>query len=412
VTAQAPDEIRLSDPSFWLTADREQAFALLRSDRPVSWHEEPETKWSKAGRGYWAVVRHGDVRYASRATELFISSQGTELFDLPVDLARSYSGMVNMDAPEHPEMRAIVNIAFSPRRIATLEQTVERRADMIIDAVCERGECDFATEIADALPIAVICDLMGVPEADRNAVSRLSRQSHPFLVGTFDDAYRAARELIEYGKELLRTRLERPGDDLTSLLAAAEIDQERLGDDEAGTFFELLVTAGIETTGAAISHGLIALGEHAEQRALWHADYDGIASTAIEEILRWSTPVVHFRRTASAETELAGQLIAAGDKVVLFYNSANRDEAVFEAPGQFDVMRANNPHVTFGGGGPHFCLGAHLARLEMRVIFGRLFERLPDLTVSGPPKLTHSMFFNGVEALPCEFTAQTTERGI
>ena len=265
--------------------------------------------------------------YASRATELFVSGHGTELFDLPIDIARAYSGMVNMDPPEHTKMRAIVNIAFSPRRIAALEETVRRRADMIIDAVCARGECDFATEIATALPIAVICDLMGVPEADRAEISRLSRASHPLCDGTFDDAYRAVRELITYGKELLRARLESPSDDLTTVLAAAEIDHERLGDDDAGTFFELLVTAGTDTTGAAIAHGLIALCDNPDQLGLWQADFRQIAPTAIDEILRWSTPVVHFRRTASVDTELGGQDIAAGDKIVVFYNSANRDES-------------------------------------------------------------------------------------
>jgi cytochrome P450 len=385
-------------------ADGEAAFAYLRHNDPICWQEEPETKWSKVGRGYWAVVRHSDVRYASRATELFVSGYGTELFDLPIDIARAYSGMVNMDPPEHTKMRAIVKVAFSPRRIAALEKTVRRRADLIIDAVCARGECDFATEIATALPIAVICDLMGVPEADRAEISRLSRASHPLCDGTFDDAYRAVRELIDYGKELLRARLESPGDDLSTVLAAAEIDHERLGDDDAGTFFELLVTAGTDTTGAAIAHGLIALCDNPDQLGLWQADFSQIAPTAIEEILRWSTPVVHFRRTASVDTELGGQDIAAGDKIVLFYNSANRDETAFKAPERFDVTRSTNPHVTFGGGGPHFCLGAHLARLEMRIMFEQLFERLPDLALSGSPTLMHSMFFNGVNALPCKFT--------
>ena len=183
MNSQLLDEIRLSEPSFWRRADREAALAHLRHNNPICWQEEPETKWAKAGRGYWAVLRHSDVRYASRATELFVSGHGTELFDLPIDIARAYSGMVNMDPPEHTKMRAIVNIAFSPRRIAALEETVRRRADMIIDAVCASGKCDFATEIATALPIAVICDLMGVPEADRTEISRLSRASHPLCDG-------------------------------------------------------------------------------------------------------------------------------------------------------------------------------------------------------------------------------------
>ena len=400
---QASD-IRLSDPSFWQRPDRDDAFALLRRERPVDWQEEPPTIWSDGGRGYWAVTRHEDVREASRRPDVFASGHGTELFDLPADVARTYSGMLNMDAPEHTAMRAIVNAVFSPRRVATLAQDVQRSARAIIDDVSERGACDFAVEVADALPLAVICDLMGVPEADRRAIRRLSQSSHPLgdpEFGTFDDAYRAVGELIEYGKALLRERLERPSDDLGADLAAAGIDEE-----DGGTFFELLITAGIDTTGAAIAHGLLALSEDETQRTRWQADFDRLEVTAVEEILRWSTPVVHFRRTATADTELAGQPIAAGDKVVLFYNSANRDETVFEAPGSFDIARRHNPHVTFGGGGPHFCLGAHLARLELKTLFRELFERLPDITVSGTPVLMHSMFFNGVKSLPCEFTPQ------
>jgi cytochrome P450 len=403
VQSQASD-IRLSDPSFWQRPDRDEGFALLRRERPVDWQEEPPTVWSDGGRGYWAVTRHRDVREASRRPDVFASGRGTELFDLPADVARTYSGMLNMDAPEHTAMRAIVNAVFSPRRVASLARDVQRRACAIIDDVSERGACDFAVEVADALPLAVICDLMGVPEADRLAIRRLSQSSHPLgdpQFGNFDDAYRAVGELIEYGKALLRERLERPSDDLGAHLAAAGLDE-----DDGGTFFELLITAGIDTTGAAIAHGLLALSENETERARWQADFDRLELTAVEEILRWSTPVVHFRRTATADTELAGQPIAAGDKVVLFYNSANRDETVFEAPARFDVARRHNPHVTFGGGGPHFCLGAHLARLELKILFRELFERLPDITVSENPVFMHSMFFNGIKSLPCEFTPQ------
>lgn len=403
------DDLRLSEPSFWLRPDREEAFLLLRREAPVSWQEEPETIWSDGGRGYWAVTRHADVQRVTRETKIFVSGLGTELIDLPLDIARSFSGMINMDAPEHVRLRGIVNAAFTPRRIAQLEEDVRRRAVEIVNNVCERGECDFATEIADALPTAVICDLLGVPEADRDEISRLSRATHPLgdpEFGTFEDAYHAACELIEYGQALLSERLRRPNDDLTSALSAA-VAQGELSDQHAGTYFELLITAGIETTGAATAHGLFALSNHPDQRARWLSDYDNLAPTAIEEILRWSTPVVHFRRTATVDTELAGQRIAAGDKVVLFYNSANRDEAVFSAPATFDVTRSPNPHVTFGGGGPHFCLGAHLTRLEMTIIFKEIFDRLPDITIAGPPNLMHSMFFNGVKSMPCTFSPQS-----
>jgi cytochrome P450 len=372
----------------------------------VSWQREPQTVWSDGGRGYWAVTRLADIREVSKRTETFVSGEGTELIDLPPEVARSFSGLINMDAPEHVRLRAIVNAAFTPRQIGTLEAAVERRASEIVDRVCERGQCDFATEVADALPTAIICDLLGIPEADRDEISRISRATHPLgdpEFGTFNDAFGAARELIEYGKEAIEARGRAPAADLTNALAVA-VDQNVLAADDAGTYFMVLITAGIETTGAATAHGLLALTANPDERARWQADVDALALSAVEEILRWSTPVVHFRRTAAVDTEVAGQAIAAGDKVVLFYNSGNRDETVFDDPYRFDVGRTPNPHVTFGAGGPHFCLGAHLARLEMKVMFRELFSRLPDIEVSGDPVVMLSMFFNGVKSLPCAFT--------
>jgi cytochrome P450 len=348
----------------------------------------------------------------SKKTDVFVSGEGTELIDLPLDVARAFSGLINMDDPEHAGMRAIVNAAFTPRQIATLEELVSRRARTILNAVCERGECDFAREVADALPAAVICDLLGVPEADWPEVSRLSRATHPLgdpEFGTFDDAFSAVQELIAYGKSAIAERLESPADDLISALAV-EVRQGRLAENDAGTYFMVMVTAGIETTGAAIAHGLLALDERPNERRRWQNDVDGLMQSAIEEILRWSTPVIHFRRTAVTDTILGDQRVAAGDKVVLFYNSANRDEGVFDKPDEFDIGRAPNPHVTFGAGGPHFCLGAHLARLEMNVLFRQLFERFPDIAVAGARVAMHSMFFNGIKSLPCAFTPRVLSR--
>jgi cytochrome P450 len=397
----------LSEPSLWGSATREEVFASLREHDPVTWQEEPETIWSDRGRGYWAVVRHADVRHVSRNTDQFVSGLGTELFDLPVEVARSYSGMLNMDAPEHTRFRAHVKSAFSARRVGELGGRIRSSVRAILDSICENGSCDFAKDAADALPTAVTCDLLGVPRADRRAISSLSRTAVPLgdpEFGRLDDSFRAASELIAYGKQLRRERLRAPSDDLLTVLATEEVDGDRLDEDEVGTFFELLITAGIETTGAAIAHGLIALSEHPDQMNLWMSDFATHAVSAVEEILRWSTPVIHFRRTAVIDTEIAGIQMAAGDKVLVFFNSANRDEAVFDDPYSFDIGRAQNPHLTFGGGGPHFCLGAHLARLEIRILFEELLERLPDISVSGTPIYMHSMFFNGVKALPCEFT--------
>jgi len=322
-----------------------------------------------------------------------------------VDVARFYRGMLNMDAPEHTRYRAYVKAAFSARRVGTLAASVRSTVRAILDDVCENGSCDFARDVADPLPTAITCDLLGIPAADRASVAALSRSAVPLGDPEFGgraDSFRAVAELMDYGRQLRAERLRKPRDDLMTVLATLEIEGQRLGEDDVATFFELLVTAGIETTGAAAAHGLIAFALNPDH---WPTStFADDASAAVEEILRWSTPVVHFRRTALEETRIADVEIAAGDKVVVFFNSANRDESVFADPFRFDPRRWPNAHLTFGGGGPHFCLGAHLARLEINVLFDELFQKLPDIRLSGEPTYMHSMFFNGVKALPCEFT--------
>jgi len=399
--------VSLSQPDFWISPERESGFAALRQNHPISWQPELVTAWSDGGRGYWAVVTHSGVRAVSRDAKRFVSGRGTELFELPLDAVEAFSGMLNMDGARHAQMRSVVSGAFSPRYIAQLEPMIQAEADRIIDAVVERGECDFVSEIAEPFPTAVICEMMGIPESDRREIARLSRIAVPLgdaEYGSFDDALQAVLDLIEYAKELGRERQKHPREDLTTTLVMADAGGEHLTAEEMGTFFELLVTAGIETTAASIAHGMLALSEHPDQRTLLFGDYEHMAPHAVEEMLRWSTPVIHFRRTAIEDLELDGTAISAGDKVLMFYNSANRDERVFDAPDKFDITRNPNPHVTFGGGGLHFCLGAHLARLEMRVLFKTLQERLGTVEITGEPVLMHSMFFNGIKAMPCEFT--------
>jgi len=403
-----PTGFLLSDPGFWRSPEREAIFAGLRRDQPVIWQQEPATEWSPGGRGFWAVIRHAEVRDVTRRHEEFVSGLGTELFELPPALAEAYSWLLNMDGDRHTHIRAAAAAAFSPRRTGQLEEMVRRRAKSVVDAARERGACDLVTEVAEPFPLHVICDMMGVPGADRAEVARLSRISVPLgdaEFGDFSDALRAAFELIEYAKLIQRERRRKPADDLLTALMFAEVEGRRLSEDEVGSYFELLITAAIETTSAAISHGILALGHAPGQWARWRGDFAAFARGAVEEILRWSTPIIHFRRTAAMDATLAGAEVRTGDKVVLFFHSANRDELVFDDAYRFDITRHPNPHLAFGGGGRHTCLGAHLARLELRVMFEDLARRLPDLGGLGEPVLVQSMFINGVKSLPFTFPA-------
>jgi cytochrome P450 len=294
-----------------------------------------------------------------------------------------------------------------------LEDDVVRAARGVIDNVIDMGTCDFVTEIAAALPLKIICDMMGIPQSEYRFVFDRSN----VILGAGDPEYvtdlaelvpaicQAGQELSALVEDLARFRKERPTEDLTSALINAEIDGERLTMQEIGSFFVLLVVAGNETTRNAISHGMKALTDFPEQRRIWAQDFEAIAPTAVEEIVRWATPVMHFRRTVTHDTEIAGQRIREGEKVIMWYNSANRDEAVFDDPYRFDVRRTPNEHVGYGGPGPHFCLGAHLARREITIMFHELFRRVPDLAITGEPAYLLSFFINGIKHMPCELTA-------
>jgi cytochrome P450 len=263
-------------------------------------------------------------------------------------------------------------------------------------------------EIAAALPLQIICDMMGIPASDYAQIFEKTNVvlgvGDPEFGTSLDAAFTAAHELWTYAQEMGKERLDHPRDDIVTSLMQAEIDGERLTAAEFGSFFVLLTAAGNETTRNAISHGMLALTDHPDQKQIWMDDFDGVAPTAIEEIVRWATPVMHFRRSATEDTEIAGQEIKAGDKVVMWYTSANRDADAFDDPYAFDVRRAPNEHVGFGGGGPHFCLGAHLARREIRVMFEEIFRRLPDLEITGPPDYLQSGFIHGIKRMPCAFT--------
>jgi cytochrome P450 len=410
------DRPDLSDVErFWTApiAERAAAFAALREREPVPFFAEPQFVYLPQGPGYWALTRLDDLVEASRNAKVFTSGPGaTSIADMPPEFLEFYGSMINTDDPRHARLRRIVSRGFTPKRLAALTDDVQATATRIVDDVIDAGECDAVTAISARLPLKIVCDMMGVPESQYDFVFQKSN----VILGASDPEYvpdaenilvallSAGNELAELMRELGRHREQQPTSDVTSALVNAEIDGERLTPDELASFFILLVVAGNETTRNAISWGLQLLTDHPEQRAAWLADLDGVTPTAVEEIVRLASPVIYMRRTLAVDATLGGQAMAAGDKVLLFYWAANRDPAHFRDPDAFDVRRSPNPHVGFGGAGPHFCLGAHLARREMAVMFRELLTRIPDVHVSGEPRRLQSMFINGIKSLPVSFT--------
>ncbi len=415
------DGIDLSDAAFWTEPwpKRYAAFAALRALPSLAHFDDPVLDGALAdmlppGNGYYAVTRHADVVEASRHPERFCSGQGaTSIFDMPREMLEYFGGMINEDDPRHSRLRRIVSNAFNPRRVRAIEDGIEHVATDLVDHLLQLGSCDFVSEVAAALPLAIICDMMGVHESDRHTVFDASNvilsNGDPDFVPEGADPIaaflKAGATLSDLMEDLARERLARPTDDITSALVNANVDGEALDHGELASFFILLVVAGNETTRNAISHGLLALTEHPDQRAMWAADIDNVTGTAVEEIVRWASPVIFMRRTATVDTVLGGQQLRAGDKLLLVYPSANRDDTVFKQPEHFDVRRQPNPHVGFGGAGPHFCLGAHLARREIDVMFRQLLTRAPHLAVTGAPDRLQSSFINGIKHLPCDVQA-------
>jgi cytochrome P450 len=408
-------DIQLSDPAFW-TADRdhrEAVFRTLRDTPGLPFFEEWvfEDSPFPPGPGYFALTRHEDVFAASRNPQLFCSGGGVNITDLPVELNEFYGSMIAMDDPKHFRLRNLVAKGFTPKEVAKVERYVTDKAKGVVDRMLEAnpsGECDFVEWIAAPLPLQIICEMMGIPEADTEQVFAWTNvilgAGDPEYGGTYDNLMKVSLEIFAYAQAMGEDRRANPRDDLTSVLMAAEIDGDRLTPQEFGSFFILLVVAGNETTRNAISHGMRALTEHPDQRDLWYGDFEAHTKTAVEEIVRWASPVINFRRTATADTELSGQPIAAGQKVVLWYNSANRDERMYPDPYRFDVTRPITPaQVGFGAGGPHFCLGANLARREITVMFDELRRRVPDLRITGEPAYLESPFINGIKRLPCSW---------
>jgi len=393
-----------------------ETFAHLRATSPV--HRFPEATrkipgvnggWIEStGPGYWAVTRHADVVHVSRHPELFSSwLGGTQIFDPhnQMELDNFRQMMLNMDPPEHSKLRRIVQKAFVPRAIERLKESVHENAAEIVDDFANAGGGDFVEDLAAELPLRVLADLLGVPRDDRHLLfdwsNRLIGSDDPEFGGGDPVQYAAAfMEMFSYGNNIAEDRRANPRDDLVSVIANAEVEGERLSQVEFNMFWMLLVIAGNETTRNLLSGGTLALIEFPDQLERLVADR-ALLPTAIEEMLRYVSPVIHFRRTATQDTEVAGQPIAEGDKVVVYYPSANHDGDVFERPDEFDVGRTPNEHVAFGVG-PHFCLGAHLARQEIDAMFGLLLDRVPRLALTGPVERMQSAFINGIKHLPVE----------
>ena len=414
MTVAGMDGIDLSANEFWglPLAERAAAFARLRAEPHPRFFAEPEAPFAEPGPGYYALVRHADVAEASKHADVFSSAAGaTSIPDLPVEFNEYFGSMINMDDPRHARLRRIVSRAFSPRLIAKFEDDVRRVATASVDDLLATGPCDFVPNVAVKLPLKIICDMMGIPDdqydmvlANTNII--LSGADPEFISEDPDQAVLqilgAGQALADLLTGLAAARAKTPAEDLVSALVTANIDGEQLTTAELASFFILLVVAGNETTRNALSHALMLFTEFPEQRALLLADLENRLPGAVEEIVRYSSPVMFMRRTLTQDYVMNGQAYRKDDKAVLFYYSANRDEAVFADPERFDITRSPNPHVGFGGAGPHYCLGAHLARRELTVGLRELLTRVPDITAGQPDRLLSS-FINGIKHLPCEF---------
>jgi cytochrome P450 len=406
-------DIDLSAETFW-TAPRDWrlgAFKTLRDESPFQFFKEvvPADSLFPAGPGYRALTRHDDIWHVSRNPQVFCSGNGSNIGDLPVEINEFFGSMINMDDPKHFRLRSIVSKGFTPKEIGALEDNVRVRCAKVIDRLFERfpeRKCDFVREVAALMPLQIICDMMGIPESDEemifNWTNTILGVGDPEYVGSFDDLVRVGGEIFAYALALGEERAKNPGSDIASVMMQAEVDGERLTAQEFGSFFILLVVAGNETTRTAIGHGMHQLTLNPDQRQLWYNNFEAHTKTAVEEIVRYATPVIHFRRTATQDTEINGQPIKAGEKVVMFYQSGNRDERVFTNPDVFDITRSTTPaQVGFGAGGPHFCLGANLARREIAVMFDEIRRRVPTLEITSEPEYLQSSFINGIKRMQC-----------
>jgi cholest-4-en-3-one 26-monooxygenase len=401
-------QINLLDPDRFVEGVPHEWFTYLRQHAPVYKHPEPD-----GGPGFWVITRYDDVVAINRDGQTYSSEQsrgGVVQFEdaaAAQDLTAQGRMMLTMDAPDHTRYRSLVNRGFTPRMINALHAPIRAMVKEILDRALEKRECDFVTDIASELPLQVIAQMLGVPHEDRHKLFEWSNR----LIGGDDPEYAVSREvainagfeMYMYSNELAKQRRLEPRDDIVTALLNADIDGDRLSEMDFNVFFLLLAVAGNETTRNALSHGMHALIDHPDQYRML-VENPALVPSATEEILRWASPVMYFRRNVTRDTEVRGQKIQAGDKIGIWYISANRDESIFENPFSFDIKRTPNEHVAFGGGGPHFCLGANLARMEMNIMFDELVRRVDSVEQIGAIKRLRSTFVNGIKHLPVRLT--------
>jgi cytochrome P450 len=413
VTAAAVQEreyspIDITSHDFWSRpfAVRDETFAQLRAGAGLSWHRPFPSMFPMEEPGYWALTRRADIAYVSQHPELFTSAQGVALDPMPAEIQHFASFFLTMDPPQHTTYRRLISSAFTPRNVRHIEEQIHNSAVSIVDDLVGAGDVDFVEACSARLPMLTIMEMLGVPKADQPAVTKAAEK----LFGLSDDEYSSLEEraqdtineimlLNTTGQELAKFRRANPGDDLMTSIVNAEVDGHRLTDEEMGAFLILLASAGNDTTKQATTHAMMALVANPVQRDWLMEDFENRIGAAIEEFVRWSSPVLQFARFATEDTEINGLPLNAGDKVGLFYCSANRDESVFDSPGSFNLQCAPNPHLGFGGGGPHFCLGNQLTKAELRNLFRELLTRLKTVEF-GEPDLLHSSFVHGVKRLP------------
>lgn len=433
----SPAEINLADPVPFQRGEALELFRILRREMPVHFNPGGRPERDNAGgavspfgdvkiKPFWNLTKYADVIAVSRHPELWSSAQGITQFALetmrPEDQAMNIDGkmLITMDPPKHVRLRRLVNKGFTPRAVGAMEGHIRQMATEILDDIAAKGECDFVLEVSSLLPLAVICGMMGAEKKDWKLIFQLTNK----VLGGGDAEYQtdlpieqrgttqAARTtiasgfagMLQFWSALLADRRKERRDDLLSLLVDSEIGGQALSDEDILWFSFLLIVAGNETTRNAISGGLLALCEHPEERARLQADMS-LIDPAVEEILRWTSPVTHMARVATADTEIRGQRIKAGERVVMWYPSVNRDEDVFPEPDRFDLTRSPNEHLAFGIG-EHFCLGAGFARLELKVIFQELFRRFPDVALAGEPERLRSTFIGGIKHLPVRYSPE------